>query len=240
MGRKKKDTGRGQTVSRRTVAEAAGVSLTTVTHALNPPPGVRMSEATRARVLQVAKKLGYRPNFTGRALVSGKTFAVGLLQPRISSMYYRLYQDIVIGLTEAMQPDDYHPLLLFRTDDDQCLRPIQQGRVDGVLILQSGTDTRLVDKVVSSGDHPFEIGRAIPLKKGKDILFVTTGITTQRGLDAAEELQRQGIDAGVLHMHTVKPLDTELLVMVLLVNWPTWPPAAITESVIVPPVNRTS
>jgi DNA-binding LacI/PurR family transcriptional regulator len=169
MNRKGKNRAQERTVSRRTVAKAAGVSLTTVTHALNPPPGVRMSEETRARVLQVAQKLGYRPSFTGRALVSGKTYAVGLLQPKISSMYYRLYQDIVIGLAEAMQPDDYHPLLLFRSDDDQCLKPIQQGRVDGLFILQSDPDLRLVDKVVASGIPTVVVNKGIATLAGKPV-----------------------------------------------------------------------
>jgi len=65
------------------------------------------------------------------------------------------------------------------------------------------------DAIVSSDRHPFEIGKAIPLREGGDVLFVTTGITTQRGLVAAEELERRGISAAVLHVHTVKPLDEE-------------------------------
>ena len=63
------------------------------------------------------------------------------------------------------------------------------------------------DRVVSSERHPFRIGQAIPLREGKDVLFVTTGVTAQRALDAAELLRPRGIEAAVLHVHTVKPLD---------------------------------
>ncbi len=64
------------------------------------------------------------------------------------------------------------------------------------------------DRVVSSNTVPFEIGKAISMRDGGDVLFVTTGITTQVGLDAAELLaSKNGISAGVLHVHTVKPLD---------------------------------
>jgi transketolase len=60
---------------------------------------------------------------------------------------------------------------------------------------------------VSSERYPFRIGQAIPLREGKDVLFVTTGVTTQRALQAADLLRARGIEAAVLHVHTVKPLD---------------------------------
>lgn len=67
------------------------------------------------------------------------------------------------------------------------------------------------DRVVSEAEHGFEIGRAITLREGSDVLFVSTGITTQVALDAAEMLSGEGFDPTVLHIHTVKPLDTEQL-----------------------------
>ena len=66
------------------------------------------------------------------------------------------------------------------------------------------------DRVVSRPELGFEIGCAIPLREGREGLFVTTGITTQLALDAAEQIQQEtGRSWGVLHMHTVKPLDVE-------------------------------
>ena len=67
------------------------------------------------------------------------------------------------------------------------------------------------DRIVSSDEHPFAIGRAIALREGGDVMLVTTGITTQVALDAAEALTADGIEATVLHVHTVKPLDTAQL-----------------------------
>ena len=63
------------------------------------------------------------------------------------------------------------------------------------------------DEVVSDAANGFEIGRAIMLRKPGRVLIVGTGITSTRSLHAAAELAREGIDCGVLHMHTVKPLD---------------------------------
>ena len=63
------------------------------------------------------------------------------------------------------------------------------------------------DEVVSEAERGFEIGKAIQMRKPGKVLIIGTGITTTRALHAAEELEGQGIDCGVLHMHTVKPLD---------------------------------
>jgi transketolase len=63
------------------------------------------------------------------------------------------------------------------------------------------------DKIVSSDKHSFEIGKAIPLREGRDALFISTGTTTQVALDAADKLAGAGVTAGVLHVHTLKPLD---------------------------------
>jgi transketolase len=67
------------------------------------------------------------------------------------------------------------------------------------------------DPVVSREDIPFEIGKALPVREGKDALIVTTGITLKTGLDAARSLSEQGLEAAVLHMPTIKPLDIETL-----------------------------
>lgn len=65
------------------------------------------------------------------------------------------------------------------------------------------------DAVVSRPNIPFEIGIPIHLEMGKDVLIITTGITAQIGLEAREELKSKEIDAGVLHLHTLKPIKKE-------------------------------
>ena len=67
------------------------------------------------------------------------------------------------------------------------------------------------DEIVSHEENGFVIGKGITLREPGEVLFVTTGIMTQRALAAAEVLEKQGIQAGVLHMHTVKPLDEQAL-----------------------------
>lgn len=67
------------------------------------------------------------------------------------------------------------------------------------------------DPIVSSDSIPFRIGKAMPIREGKDALIVTTGITLGIALKAAEILGKDGIEAAILHMPTVKPLDHEML-----------------------------
>jgi len=67
------------------------------------------------------------------------------------------------------------------------------------------------DAVVTSDTEEFQIGRGVPMRDGHDALIVTTGVGLQVCLAAADQLTASGIDATVLHMPTVKPLDTESL-----------------------------
>lgn len=63
------------------------------------------------------------------------------------------------------------------------------------------------DKVVTPADQIFTLGKAVELKQAKNVAFVTTGVMASRALGAAALLAEHGIEAGVLHMPTVKPLD---------------------------------
>lgn len=67
------------------------------------------------------------------------------------------------------------------------------------------------DNIVSRDDLPCKLGEGIVLRAGADVLLVSTGVMTGVALTAAEELARADIDAGVLHLHTIKPLDVATL-----------------------------
>ena len=71
------------------------------------------------------------------------------------------------------------------------------------------------DPIVSSDKFPFEIGKAIYFKKGRDLLIVTTGISLALALEAAEKLEEKNISTAVLHMHTIKPFDKETLMEIV-------------------------
>jgi transketolase len=69
--------------------------------------------------------------------------------------------------------------------------------------------------IVYREDYEFEIGKAIQLSEGTDICIVATGSVVSQSLEAAEILRKSGFSVGVVDMHTIKPLDTELLDSVL-------------------------
>jgi transketolase len=81
---------------------------------------------------------------------------------------------------------------------------LQTLEVDGPIYIRLGKGG---DPIVSRADLPCEIGKAILMRDGQDALVITTGICLQVALAAADELEKQGISARVLHMHTLKPLD---------------------------------
>lgn len=60
-------------------------------------------------------------------------------------------------------------------------------------------------------DYKFEIGKGVLLREGKDVTIIACGITVASALDAAEMLAKDGIDAEVINIHTIKPLDEELV-----------------------------
>ncbi len=80
--------------------------------------------------------------------------------------------------------------------------------VDGPVYIRLGKGG---DPIVSRDDLPCEIGKAIEMREGCDALIVTTGICLQLALDAAVELQNRCISTGVLHVHTLKPLDSSAI-----------------------------
>jgi len=70
------------------------------------------------------------------------------------------------------------------------------------------------DKVISKAELGFEIGKAILVKDTKSaapVVIIATGITTARSMEAAEQLEKEGIHTKVLHMHTIKPLDEKAI-----------------------------
>lgn len=65
--------------------------------------------------------------------------------------------------------------------------------------------------IVYEKDFDFEIGKAITLKKGKDVTIIATGMMVRESLDAARLLTIKGIECKVIDMHTIKPIDTNCL-----------------------------
>lgn len=71
---------------------------------------------------------------------------------------------------------------------------------------------RLATPVINtSPDYTFELGKGILLREGTDVTIVACGLMVAEALDAAEELAATGVDAEVINIHTIKPLDEDLI-----------------------------
>ena len=82
--------------------------------------------------------------------------------------------------------------------------------MNGPVYLRFG---RLAVPVINDNeDYKFEIGKGVTLREGKNVTIVATGLCVSSALDAAELLKAEGIDAKVINIHTIKPLDKELIV----------------------------
>lgn len=82
--------------------------------------------------------------------------------------------------------------------------------LDGPVYLRFG---RLAVPVINDRpDYKFEIGRGVTLRDGADLTIIATGLCVSEALRAAESLKADGINAGVVNIHTIKPLDAELVI----------------------------
>lgn len=119
------------------IAKRVGVTSATVSMVINNKPNI--SEATREKVLAVAKELNYYPNVIARGLATRKTNAIGIIVPNLASSFVvRVLQ----GVKSTIREEDY-TVLLFDTigskESEQGVfqRVVREGRVDGVIIIGS-------------------------------------------------------------------------------------------------------
>lgn len=83
-------------------------------------------------------------------------------------------------------------------------------RYDGPVYLRFGRSP--VPIINDRPDYKFELGKGVVLKEGSDLTIVATGICVESALAAAEKLAAEGVNAKVINIHTIKPLDEDLIV----------------------------
>ena len=80
--------------------------------------------------------------------------------------------------------------------------------LDGPVYMRFG---RLAVPVIFGDDYNFEVGKGVELKDGTDVTVIATGLMVHEALEAYEILKSEGISARIINMHTIKPLDKEIV-----------------------------
>lgn len=196
----------------QTVADAVGVSRSTVSNAFSRPD--QLSPKLRKKILNTARQLGYMgPDPTARSLRSGKVGAIGvLLAPAVSYAFTDPYAvEFMRGLTEAAEHHETGVLLLSLKDDDDAARAaIQAASVDGFCVYCVPGWYRAMDEVWARG---LPIVNASFEADDPDALFVAVNETA-----AARAIGRHVVALGHRRIavlgHYVRPDQTYGLVRV--------------------------
>jgi LacI family transcriptional regulator len=123
------------------IARDLGVSLMTVSKALRHHSDI--SEGTRARVLQRAQELEYRPNWIARSLVTRRTYVIGLVIPDLMSSFFA---EVSRGVTRKIEPLGYH-IFISNSDENADVEQRQielllARSVDGLIIASAQPNAR--------------------------------------------------------------------------------------------------
>lgn len=86
---------------------------------------------------------------------------------------------------------------------------LQAAEYEGPVYIRLG---RMTVPTIHDEHYKFQIGKGEILKSGNDVTIIATGIMVAMALEAAEELKKYGIDAEVINIHTIKPIDKELII----------------------------
>ena len=94
-------------------------------------------------------------------------------------------------------------------DIEARLAVMAAAEMDGPVYMRFG---RLAVPRIFDENYKFEIGKGVYLKDGKDVTIIATGLMVERALQAADMLAAEGIDAAVINMATIKPIDKDIII----------------------------
>ena len=103
-------------------------------------------------------------------------------------------------------------MVVINPSDDVEARAAVKAAIEhqGPVYLRFG---RLATPVINDrSDYKFELGKGVVLREGKDVTIIVTGLCVAESLAAADMLEKDGISAKVINIHTIKPLDEELVI----------------------------
>ena len=130
------------------VARQANVSQSAVSRAFTA--GASVAPATRARIMQAANDLGYRPNALARAMISGRSRLVALVTPHFDNFFHA---PAIQKLSREIQDRGYTTLLFMsdNNDTDDIVQRILQYQVDGIIISGASLSSSQADLCAKTG-----------------------------------------------------------------------------------------
>lgn len=164
------------------VAKQAGVSITTVSHALSGRGALK--KETRERVIEIAHQMQYMPDWNGRNLKSVKNGIVGLFTESIRG-YYGLLADF---MCDKCWTNGYELDIFVTNNEEMLLRNILSGRVDGAVILHDGFKKESMEALIKAELPTVFLDREVSGKSVSSVLFDSY----QTGQMAAEYLYDLG------------------------------------------------
>ncbi len=125
------------------VARLADVSQSAVSRSFTP--GASVSDATRGKVMDAARKLGYRPNAHARSLITKRSRIIGLVLSYLENLFYPVALE---RLSQRLQRDGYHVLLFFSdtANSDDLVSEILQYHVDGIVLAATTLSSSLAQR----------------------------------------------------------------------------------------------
>ena len=130
------------------VARLAQVSQSAVSRAFTP--GASVSDVTRAKVEEAARKLGYRPNAIARSLITRRSRMIGVVMSYLDNQFYPV---VLERISQRLQREGYH-VLLFIADTrevDAVLAEILQYQVDGLVLASTSLSSALALRCSDAG-----------------------------------------------------------------------------------------
>jgi len=142
-------------VTIRDLAEAAGVSVTTVSQILNGK-GERFSLDTRRRVHQLQEEMGYVPDFNARNLIMKSAQTIGVLVPNLGNPFFSMF---VRGVQETSRERHFIPLIFGANHDEKLesyyLEELIKRAVDGLIIASASITAEAIDNILKKNGIPY-------------------------------------------------------------------------------------
>jgi transketolase len=192
----------------------------------NPKQFLQMgiAEQNMAGVAAGLATVGYQPWIvTFAAFLSKRALdqiAISIAQPNLNVKMIGAYSGLLNGCTGKTHQALEDISIMRSIPNMVVLAPADAVELEKAMIFASEYNGPVYIRVArdpqpqvfSSNTHQFKLGKGITVKSGNDLTIISTGTQTERSLQAATLLEKEGVNASVLHLSSIKPIDTAAII----------------------------